>query len=289
MTAFASHELSQDDIMVAVEIRSFNSRHLDLALRLTSGYAALEEKVKHQINAAVTRGRIEARIQIKDQTESTVGYEVDWDRARSYVVIAEKLKNTFQLASSLSIEHLAAVPGIIQSVERTFDVENHWPILSRCLQTTLSDLDKMRCAEGEFILKDFNVRLALIESGLIQIENATTGLQSAYREKLTSRIEALTKGVLELDPARIAQEAAFLADRSDISEEIVRAHSHIEQFRGMLVSEEPAGRKINFLLQELNREFNTMGAKVGQASIAHVIVDIKAELEKLREQIQNIE
>ena len=162
-------------------------------------------------------------------------------------------------------------------------------MISLCLQIVLADLDRMRSTEGDFILKDFSARLAFIESGLTQIEAATQGMLSAYQQKLTARIEALTQGALELDPVRIAQEAAFLADRSDISEETVRARSHIEQFRTMLNSDEPAGRKLNFLLQELNREFNTMGAKVGQAAVAHVIVDIKAELEKLREQIQNIE
>jgi uncharacterized protein (TIGR00255 family) len=289
MTAFASHELNQNNITVAAEIRCINSRHLDLVLRLSSGYAALEEKIKHQINAAVIRGRVEARIQIKDQSEPTASYEVDWERAQAYMVVVEQLKTTFHLPPSLTVEQLAAVPGVVQSVERTFDAEKYWPMISLCLQIVLADLDRMRSTEGDFILKDFSARLAFIESGLTQIEAATQGMLSAYQQKLTARIEALTQGALELDPVRIAQEAAFLADRSDISEETVRARSHIEQFRTMLNSDEPAGRKLNFLLQELNREFNTMGAKVGQAAIAHVIVDIKAELEKLREQIQNIE
>lgn len=289
MTAFASHELSLNDITVAVEIRSFNSRHLDLVLRLTPGYAVFEEKIKHQINAGVARGRVEVRISIKDDSQDAFAYEVDWDRAKSYKAVADQLKKAFKLSSSLTLEHMAAVPGIIQPVDTAPMVEDHWPVISECLQITLADLDQMRRTEGEFIQNDFIKRLAFIEEGLLQIENATDGVLIAYQEKLEARIGALTQGLVELDEGRIAQEAAILADRSDISEEIVRARSHIEQFRALIHFDEPAGRKLNFLLQELNREFNTMGAKVGQAAVAHVIVDIKAELEKLREQIQNIE
>ena len=136
---------------------------------------------------------------------------------------------------------------------------------------------------------NFSNRPEFIESGLRQIDAAADGLLPVYRDKLTARIEALTQGVAELDPARISQEAAIAADRSDISEEIVRVRSHIRQFRDIMHADEPAGRKLNFLLQEFNREFNTMGSKIGQAEVAHLIVDIKAEIEKLREQVQNIE
>lgn len=289
MTAFASHELSRDDLTVAVEIRSFNSRHLDLVLRLTPGYALFEEKIKHQISACLTRGRVEVRIQIKDDAQDASIYEVDWNRAQSYKAVVDQLKKTFKLSSSLTLEHMAAVPGIIQPVEKAPMVDEHWPIISECLGKVLVDIDQMRRTEGGYIQKDFNGRLAFIEEGLLQIENATDGVLIAYQEKLEVRIVALTQGLVELDAARVAQEAAILADRSDISEEIVRARSHVEQFQSLMNRDEPAGRKLNFLLQELNREFNTMGAKVGRAGVAHVIVDIKAELEKLREQIQNIE
>lgn len=289
MTAYTSHELRQNDIIVAVEIRSFNSRHLDMVLRLPSGYAVLEEKIKHLINANVTRGRIEIRIHVKDESHEALSYAVDWVRAKSYLAAADQLKRAFRLSSELTIEHIAAVGGIIQPVENAPVAETHWPSIELCLETALSDLDRMRRTEGDFIHKDFSERLVFIEECLLQIEAATEAVLSAYQEKLAARIGNMTQGLLELDSGRIAQEAAILADRSDISEEIVRARSHIEQFRSLLNSDEPAGRKLNFLLQELNREFNTMGAKVGQAAVAHVIVNIKAELEKLREQVQNIE
>jgi uncharacterized protein (TIGR00255 family) len=157
------------------------------------------------------------------------------------------------------------------------------------LSEALASLDQMRLQEGNHIGEDFAQRLELIETHLDAIEKEAAGLPALYRDKLTSRIESLTQGVVELDPVRIAQEVAVMADRSDISEEIVRARSHMLQFRALAKGPEPAGRQLNFLLQEFNREFNTMGSKIGQADLAHSIVAVKAEIEKLREQVQNIE
>ena len=162
-------------------------------------------------------------------------------------------------------------------------------MIAKVVQETLHNVDQMRIKEGGFIGEDFVQRLDFIERNLNEIEKSVDGLLEQYRDKLRARVEALTQGLVELDPARIAQEAGILADRSDISEEFVRARSHIEQFRNIMGSNEPAGRKLNFLLQEFNREFNTMGSKVGQAGAAHMIVDVKSEIEKLREQVQNIE
>ena len=153
----------------------------------------------------------------------------------------------------------------------------------------MSILDQMRQKEGDYTARDLTDRLDFISASIDRIATDSADLLGHYSERLQECIAALTRGTVELDPQRIAQEAAFLADRSDISEEIVRAKSHVHQFRDFMQSDDPAGRKLNFLLQELNREFNTMGSKIGNADVAHVVVDVKAELEKLREQVQNIE
>jgi len=147
----------------------------------------------------------------------------------------------------------------------------------------------MRRKEGDYLARDINERLDAISHRLERIDEDASGLLPVYQQRLMERIQTLTRGAVEIDPARIAQEAAFLADRSDICEEVVRARSHLEQWRQLMLADKPAGRKLNFLIQELNREFNTMGAKVGRAELSHIIVDVKAELEKLREQVQNIE
>ncbi|MBW2606785.1 MAG: DUF1732 domain-containing protein [Deltaproteobacteria bacterium] len=147
----------------------------------------------------------------------------------------------------------------------------------------------MRSKEGNFIAADITKRLDYIENCLTQIKDKSHDLLAYYQQRLKERIDSLTKGIVEIELGRIAQEAAFLADRSDISEEIVRAASHLKQFRDIADSEESSGRKLNFLLQELNREFNTMGSKTEKAHISHIVVDVKSELEKIREQVQNVE
>jgi len=147
----------------------------------------------------------------------------------------------------------------------------------------------MRKTEGDFIAGDFIKRLDYIEKAMAEIEEKSGSLLPYYQERLKERISALTRGIVDIDPGRISQEAAMLADRSDISEEIVRAKSHIGQFRAITDAEEPSGRKLNFLLQEFNREFNTMGSKTGNADVSHIIVNVKSELEKIREQVQNVE
>ncbi|MBI5064556.1 MAG: YicC family protein [Desulfatitalea sp.] len=289
MTAYASEEKNDQTLTVGVEMRAYNSRHLDIALRLSSGYASLEEKIKAQIAARVVRGRVEVRIGVKDASEKASAFEVDAVKARAFCHAASTLKSELKLSGDLTLEHLLGLPGVIQSAENLLAADLHWPLMADCLTKVLENLDRMRRREGEHLRADFVQRLDWIEAQLKVIEASTDGLLAQYRDRLQARIEALTQGVVTLDPMRIAQEAALMADRSDISEEIVRAKSHIAQFRSVLDGDEPAGRKLNFLLQEFNREFNTMGSKTGHAAVSHTIVAVKAELEKMREQVQNIE
>jgi uncharacterized protein (TIGR00255 family) len=289
MTAYAAEECSKDNVIVSVEIRAYNSRHLDIALRLPGAYVIWEERIKRMAGEQVTRGRIEMRLKIKDLAEVSNGFEVDWAKARAYHQAARNLKKTLKLQSPITWDQIATVPGVIQTIENPDAAETHWPLAADCLHKALIALNRMRHQEGEYILKDVLSRLGQIDQGLSKIAQAAGHLPESVGERLRERIETLMRGTVEVDPARLAQEIAILADRSDISEEIVRAGSHMQQFRAIIQGAEPAGRKLNFLLQELNREFNTIGAKVAQADIAHIIVDIKAEIERLREQIQNIE
>jgi uncharacterized protein (TIGR00255 family) len=256
---------------------------------LPPGHAGLEEKTKTLINTFMVRGRIEVRLWIKDTSDAACAFEIDSAKAKAFYAAAQTLKQELQLTGDLKLENLLNLPGIIMKVEVQEAGQHHWPLVERCLREALSTIDRMRRLEGDHIEKDFVQRLQWMASQLNHIESATSGMLEQVRDKLMARIETLTQGAVPLDPVRIAQEAAIYADRSDISEEIVRVKSHIAQFRTILKEEEPAGRKLNFLLQEFNREFNTMGSKIGQADIAHAIVAVKAEIEKLREQVQNIE
>ena len=289
MTAYARSENQTAPYTVRVEVRSFNSRHLDVALKLTHGFESLEERIKGIIAETVARGRVDIRVQIQDASEAGIAFEVNLPRARAYCEALTQLNQALDLTGQTSLETVLAAGGMIQAVEVEKDMDAVWPQLEPCLRTAMTDLDAMRRVEGDNMARDFRQRLDAIETMLAEIGDQAAQLPEMVRQRLKERIEALTHGVVEIDQTRIAQEAALLADRSDISEEIVRANSHIQQFRALMEDDTPAGRPLNFLLQEFNREFNTMGSKSGKATMSHIIVAVKSELEKLREQIQNVE
>lgn len=289
MTAYAKAEKNLENLSASIEIRSYNSRHLDIALRLPHGYLPLEDKLKKRVAEQVSRGRLDIVVTIKDDSDNATAYEIDFPRAKAYHRALLTLKKALSIEAPLRMEHLLNGSGLLKPLESEKDFEGCWKLVDDVLAQCLEQLETMRIREGAFIEQDFQNRLSFIQTNLSQIETASRGFLELYRDRLTDRIAALTKGVVDLEPERITQEAAILADKSDISEEIVRVESHLAQFRSFMADSEPAGRKLNFLLQEFNREFNTMGSKAGKSEISHLIVEVKAELEKLREQVQNIE
>ncbi|MGE5257967.1 MAG: YicC/YloC family endoribonuclease, partial [Hyphomicrobiales bacterium] len=257
MTGFASAAASAGSLTVSAEIRTYNSRSLDLALRLPAGYNDLEERVRLLIAGRLTRGRVEARVQVEEASDAAVSVEVDMARARAVLAALDRLKTELGLAGTATLELLMGTGGILKAVQPKADLDAVWVVLERCLAQAMDGLDEMRATEGRHLSLDLVARLNTLEAALEQIVGQTSGLLALYQERLKERIAALTQGLVAIDPARIAQEAALLADRSDISEEIVRAGSHLRQFRSLMDAPEASGRKLNFLLQELNREFNT--------------------------------
>lgn len=290
MTAFATAEKTFSKLAVMVDIRSYNSRHLDIFLRIPAACQQfLEDRIKALISNRVARGRVEVRVQIDDRAEEANGLEIDHARARALVAALKELKSEFNLKNDITLDMLVGAGGIFKPVEMVPNEDVLWTAVKECTALALDDLETMRRKEGDFIAGDIEHRLDFISDCLTHIKKRSKDLLMQYQERLKERIALLTQNMVELDPARIAQEAAFLADRSDISEEIVRAASHLNQFHRIMNDVEPAGRKLNFLLQELNREFNTMGSKISNAEMAHRIIHVKSELEKIREQIQNVE
>ena len=289
MTAYAKSEKTQEKLTVLIEIRSYNSRYLDIALRIPHGYLALEEKIKTIIAGKVSRGRIEVNLQVRDDSDEAYAFEINTPKAKAYYDSLVQLKDKFDIHSEISMDLLVSGGSIITPLEMGFDMEACWPVIKECMNEAINNLIAMRKEEGNFLQADISSRLNGMEDCIDQIQKESRDLLSHYQQRLKDRIAALTKGIIEIDPDRIAQEAAFLADRSDISEEIVRAASHIKQFRTIMSSAQPVGRKLNFLVQELNREFNTMGSKTNNSNVSHIIVEVKSELEKIREQLQNIE
>lgn len=289
MTAFARSENRDRAYEVITEIRSYNSRNLDIVVRLPHFCQPLEERIKTMAAGRLQRGRVEVRLDIRAVGEEMCRFEVDLSRARDYHQALNQLSEEFKLAGEISLEMMVAGGGIIKPTEDEKDLEQIWKSIAAGLGEALNALVAMRQREGHSLEVDLRKRLEIIEERISAVGAASQGLLADYQQRLKERIAALTRGVVDIDPARIAQEAALLADRSDISEEIVRARSHLQQFRHIMENESPAGRKLNFLTQEFNREFNTMGSKTANAVVSHLVVELKTELEKIREQVQNVE
>ncbi len=289
MTAFAQVSNTHDTITTDVTIRSYNSRHLDIAFHSPESCQQFEESIKKIIVKTHDRGRIEIRLSIKDDAGDQDLFEVDDARARSYYQAVNKLKHDLSLLGDITLDNIVTVRNIIVPSKKEQDSKKIWMAIEPCIEAASMNLNAMRKEEGENLYKDLISRIYYIEDKLKLVEKEVEKIPLFYKNKLMEKISGLTSEVKDLDPVRIAQEAAIIADKSDVSEEIVRLYSHIKLFRDCLDSEISQGRKLNFLIQEFNREFNTIGSKAGNALLSHMVVDLKSQLEKIREQVQNIE
>ena len=289
MTAFARSEKSTDTIQVVVEIRSLNSKNLDMILRMAPTYFTFEDQIKKRIKQYLHRGRIETMISIHENIESQDRFEADLDRATEYIHVLKQVIDHFQLQHTIGLRDIMKAGNIIKPLEKENDLEAVEPLVMECLQNALADICSMRATEGKALFQDIDHRLNDFIHSLKKISTLANEQRDYYYQKLQERIATMTHNMIDIDPVRIAQEAAILADRSDISEEITRLESHIQQFKSLMNENQPVGRKLNFLLQEIGRELNTIGSKSGSAEISRIIVNLKSEHEKIREQIQNIE
>ncbi|MFW6011172.1 MAG: YicC/YloC family endoribonuclease [Desulfosalsimonas sp.] len=289
MTAFSGAEKTEHGISTAVEIRGVNSRYLDVVTRLPSSYAGLEDSVKQKVAAKVYRGRIEIRVTIKEPEAEIRDFAVNKPLAEAYYKVLTDLCSHLNIKESPGLSHILNASGIIEAVESEKNLETVGKLLEKTMDEALKTFDEMRTTEGRTMAEDLSRRLEFIDKCIDRIDSAREGLIEYYQKRLKNRIRQLTGDSGETDQSRIAQEAAILADKSDISEELTRARSHAKQFRQIMESNEPGGKQLNFLLQEFSREFNTMGVKAASAEISHEVVSAKTELEKLREQVQNIE
>ncbi len=298
MTAFAQASHTPDvitpgttdsTISVDITIRSYNSRHLDMAYYGPESCQMFEEDIKKIIAKTHDRGRIEIRLTLREEARDLDLFEVDKARAASWYAALNKIKQDLNLAPDIFVADILAARNVIVPSKQEIDRQSLWKAIIVPLEQASLDLDLMRREEGNNLYSDLSSRMDVIELNLSQIEKEAATIPIIYKERLVERINRLTADTEGLDPVRISQEAAILADKSDVSEEIARLNSHIKQFREILDSEDAQGRKLNFLIQEFNREFNTIGSKAGNASLSHQVVDLKSELEKIREQVQNIE
>lgn len=289
MTAFGRAEKTAEGTSYTVEMRCVNRRYCEISVRMPHQLATLEERIKKQVAANVLRGRVDVVVKVKGGAEKVPEIEVNLPLAKAYYRALSELNETLETTEKVGLQTLLSLEGIITAVEPEVDLEKTWSALSSCIDEALKGVDAMRISEGHALCHDFEKRLQSIEDSLSRIKALAPSVLSEYHSRLKERVTVLTDGNVELDPSRLAQEAAFLADKSDITEEIVRAESHLKQFRTIMESEGAVGRALDFLLQELNREVNTIGSKAGDAELSHIVVGLKSELEKIREQVQNVE
>jgi uncharacterized protein (TIGR00255 family) len=288
MTGYGRGEWQEDEKRVEVEVKSFNHRYLDISPHLPRRLNSLEAQVRNVIKQRVSRGRVEVSVQIEDSSLVEQRLELDVPLARDYHLALKTLQQELGIPGEIRLETLANFRDIFTRKEVETDLEREWASLQTALEAALRSLEQMRQDEGLALRGDFLGRLAAIEGMAREIEKKAPLALEACRDRLAERVQELSRG-LPIDEARLAQEVAYLAERSDITEELVRIRSHLNQFREVLDGSEPAGRKLEFLLQEINREANTIGSKASDAGIAQVAVEIKSELEKMREQVQNVE
>lgn len=289
MTGYGRASVNGDDFSVSVDLKTVNNRFLDIHLRLGTELSTLEPVIKKRITSRLARGRVDATITFERTSE--VAYELNRPLIAGYVSAMREMQREFQIAGELDINVLARLPGALQPA-RDGLAENMIAGVNRALDEAIDKLQRMREEEGEALHNEMRERLAKIEALVPVIEQSAAGLVEAYRVRLQKRVgEILNRGgqPVEIDPARVSQEVAYLADRSDVSEEMTRLRSHLSQFREALDSTNEVGKMLDFLLQELNREANTTLSKSTELSIKEAALGIKAEVEKLREQVQNVE
>ncbi len=295
MTAFAkaSHTKTcsntKASITADVTIRSYNSRHLDFAIHLPEACQPFEEQIKRLIANTHDRGRIEVRLNFTDDSQESDLFEVDEVTARGYYSALSQLKDSLAIGSDISLDNVLGARNVIIPAQRQIDVDLLGEVVLAAVETAARELDLMRRQEGDNLFQDLSSRMDYIEGSMETLTREADKIPGVYKNRLMERIAKLTTDAEGIDPVRLAQEVAVLSDKSDVSEEIVRLASHISLFREVMEDKDSQGRKLNFLIQEFNREFNTIGSKAGNAVLSHMVVDLKSELEKIREQVQNIE
>jgi uncharacterized protein (TIGR00255 family) len=290
MTGFGRGAASGEAFAVAVEIKTVNNRYLDIHLRVGQDLASLEVEIRKRISARLSRGRVDLSINL-DRTGSGPTYEINQAFITGYVDALREIQRQFNLSGDIDVNAIARLPGALSSPRNELGAELVKGIES-AIDQALDNLEQMRKAEGAGLAEEMRSRLAKIEQTVPLIEAAAGGLTELYQQRLQKRIsELMARGgqVVELDAGRLAQEVAYLADRSDISEELARLKIHVEQFYATIATETEVGKRLDFLTQELNREANTVLSKSTDVSIKDSALAIKAEVEKLREQVQNVE
>ena len=288
MTGYGSAKGEAAGLSLGVEIKSVNNRYLDVSVKLPRSLLFAEEPVKAAVGRHISRGKVDVFITVDASASDSMEVRVNEALLRGYIAALTKLRDEYGLADDMSVMNLCSLPGVLRTARRELDADELLAGLMAAVEEALAGYDAMREREGEKLRDDVLGRLDEISRLTGIVEERAPQTVAEYRARLEQKLRETLAG-LPVDDARVLTECALFADRIAVDEETVRLRSHISQLRGMASGASPIGRKMDFLIQELNRESNTIGSKCQNADIARVVVDLKAEIEKIREQIQNVE
>jgi len=290
MTGYGWGECSQNGFKVTVELSSVNRKQGEISINLPRELEVLEAQIRDEINKRVARGRLTARVTLHaGEGNEAMRVVVNKGLAKAYARELRKLAKELDLKDDLSVDSLVRAPGVLQNDAEVGDAETFWPGVNKALQQALVMLLKMRTREGTNLKRDLADRVGTMRKAVGRVAREAPLVQQRYREQLLERIKTAGLEELQIDEERVLKEVVFFADRSDISEELTRLQSHFQQFDDCLKSADPVGRTLDFLAQEMNREINTIGSKANDSRISREVVVLKTELEKFREQAQNVE
>lgn len=290
MTGFGRGEFMDAEHRLVVEVKAVNHRYNEIVIRMPKNLGSLEDKIRKTVAATLQRGRIDVFVTVDEYGEKNRGVRVDKELAIAYHKALKELGELLGAPAGESAHQISRYPDVLRVEEVSTDVEGLWAKLQTAVEAAVQNLMAMRLAEGASIEQDMAARIDAIAANVNVVEERAPQVLAEYREKLLARMrEVLATVGAEPDEVRLLQEAALFGDRISIAEELVRLRSHLRQFKETLASGEAVGRKLDFIVQEMNRETNTIASKANDFTVANVVVEIKSEIEKVREQIQNIE
>jgi len=289
MTGFGRGEVQHNNTSFTIELKSVNHRYLDISIKCPKKFSYLEENARQLVKDYVKRGRVDVFINYNHIGESDVKITPNILVAKEYVNALKQIQDELGVKDDITASVIAKFPDVIVIENKEDDKDEVWESFKAGLLDGLNNLNSMRLHEGSKLKEDLLNRLDFMENTVAEIDNRSSEVLNLYKTKLNKRIRDILDDEIEVDESRLAMEIAIFADKSSITEEIVRFGSHISQFRKSFEQVESIGRKLDFLIQEMNREINTIGSKASDLMISNVVIDMKSELEKIREQVQNIE
>jgi uncharacterized protein (TIGR00255 family) len=290
MTGYGRGDCSQDGFKISVELSSVNRKQTEISVNLPREMELLEAQIRDRINRCIARGRLTVRVTLHSGvSRSSARMHLNIPLAKAYARELSLLARQLKLPGPVTLDQVSRAPGVLQTDQELAVEEDFWPAVDKALNKALSQLLKMREREGAHLAQDLTARMAAMRQATARIQKKAPTVAERYRRQLIKRIKSADLQAPALDDERLLKEVVYFADRSDISEELTRLQSHFQQFDDCRKSKEPVGRMLDFLAQEINRETNTIGSKANDSVISREVVTLKAELERFREQAQNVE